>query len=202
MTTAFLTGQDPHKNEQLGRSTRNHPYLSHSSHLRLSPETPTPSPSSTRPGHQRCSTTAHSHISPANPSGSTIDPAGAPGACAARTLAAKVSASSLVTAREADKKAAKRRCEVELLRDVGVEDDFYVSPPLLMPPLAQSPPLNPTPSASLITEQSHCLSDFPKQRQHRQVALLTIPPQLRLLAPSPRRCHPQDCLLRRHRRPS
>jgi hypothetical protein len=32
------------------------------------------------------------------------------------------------------RKAVKRRCEVELLRGIGVEDDVYVPPPLLTPP--------------------------------------------------------------------
>jgi hypothetical protein len=35
------------------------------------------------------------------------------------------------------RKAVKRRCEVELLRGHGMEDDFYVPPPLLTPPSAR-----------------------------------------------------------------
>ncbi len=38
------------------------------------------------------------------------------------------------------RKAAKRCCEVELLRGVGAEDDLYVPPLLLTPPQARSPP--------------------------------------------------------------
>jgi hypothetical protein len=61
------------------------------------------------------------------------------------------------------RKAVKRRCEVELLRGVEVEDDVYVLPPLLMPPPARSPPPpSPTPTASPITELSLFLADPPQ----------------------------------------
>jgi hypothetical protein len=57
------------------------------------------------------------------------------------------------------RKAAKRRCKVELLRDVGV-DNFCFSPPLHTPPLARSPlPPSPTPTSSPTTEQSTTLSN-------------------------------------------
>jgi hypothetical protein len=53
------------------------------------------------------------------------------------------------------RKAVKRRCEVELLRGVEVEDDFYVPPPLLTRPPAHSPlPPSPMPTVSPATEQS------------------------------------------------
>jgi hypothetical protein len=52
------------------------------------------------------------------------------------------------------RKAAKRRCEVELLRGEEVEDDFYVPPPLSTPPPARSLLLpSPTPTVSPIIEQ-------------------------------------------------
>ncbi len=61
------------------------------------------------------------------------------------------------------RKAVKRRCEVELLRGVGVEDDVYVPPPLLTPPPACSPPPpSPTPTSSLIAELSLFLADPPQ----------------------------------------
>jgi hypothetical protein len=62
------------------------------------------------------------------------------------------------------RKAVKRRCEVELLRGDGVEDDVYVSPPPLTPPPARSPPPpspTPTPTASPVAELAHFLTDPP-----------------------------------------
>jgi hypothetical protein len=61
------------------------------------------------------------------------------------------------------RKAVKRRCEVELLRSDGVEDDVYVPPPLLTPPPARAlPPPSPTPTESPIGELSLLLADPPQ----------------------------------------
>ncbi len=63
------------------------------------------------------------------------------------------------------RKAVKRRCEVELLRGVRVEDDVYVLPPLLtLPPARSPPPLSPTPTptTSPVAELSLFLTDPPQ----------------------------------------
>ncbi len=93
------------------------------------------------------------------------------------------------------RKAAKRRSEVELLRGVGVEDDFYVPPLILTPPPARSPPPpSRTPTASPISEQS-------LNYRHYSQLELRIPPQHRLWVPPPRHRLPRDRSLRRHRWP-
>jgi hypothetical protein len=58
------------------------------------------------------------------------------------------------------RKAVKRRCEVELLRGVDMEDDLSVTPPLFTPPPARSPLTpSPTPTVSPTTEQSPSFSE-------------------------------------------
>ncbi len=78
------------------------------------------------------------------------------------------------------RKAVKRRCKVELLRGVGVEDDFYVTPPLLTPPPACLPlPPSPTPTVSPATEQSFSSPISLNYQLYSQLELRIIPPQLR-----------------------
>jgi hypothetical protein len=109
----------------------------------------------------------HSHFFSAKHISSTIDPARAPVAYTAvpEPSPHKSPPTPSPPSAKRTRKAVKRRCEVELLRGVGVEDDIYVPPPLLTPPPARSPqPPSPalTPTTSLVAELSHFLADPPQ----------------------------------------
>jgi hypothetical protein len=96
------------------------------------------------------------------------------------------------------RKAVKRRCEVKLLRDVGVEDDVYVLPPLLTPPPARSPPPlspTPTPTTSPVAELSLLIANPPQLPTTQPVSTPDhSAPPLRLRAPSFRHRPPLNWL--------
>jgi hypothetical protein len=82
------------------------------------------------------------------------------------------------------RKAVKRRCEIELLRGVEMEDDVCVSPPLHTPPPARSPPPpSPTPTTSPFTEQSLSLDDHDLPQSPAILPALT--PDRSATAPAP-----------------
>ncbi len=104
--------QGPFKHQQHCRTPRNLYYLPSASCHRLSPEMPPQTPSSTQSGRQCCSALAVP---------STSYPAQAPTGrtASARTITAETMPAPSPPPAKRMRKAAKRRCEVELLRGIG-----------------------------------------------------------------------------------
>jgi hypothetical protein len=133
----------------------------------LNPETPPPSPSLTQSGCQCCSALAAPCSVSASPGGTTADPARALATRAAQPelLPPKSPPTPSPPPAKCMRKVAKRRCEVELLRGLGVEDDLCLSPPLHTPPLparSQLPP-SPVPASSPTLKHVFSLHYYPQQ---------------------------------------